>query len=417
MARLARPVASVVVAEVLSSASGQLGYIALLWFVLATGGSAVKLSLVLVALVLPGALLGVPSGEWSRRVGPIKTLLICNVIGGTFILMIPTLYLSGALPFWLLMLILAVNETVFAPYWTSEEIVMAGALRDDVEESARALALLQGGNRAASIAGPLVGGVLVGILGAPIVLGVEGVMFFVVFAVLWFGLKEERREASVRTATAKGTEGRETGRVPEALMFLLRDRVLGPWSIAAFISEASYKALFLVVPVVAFEKLHSATDAGALFTAFGAGAVAGTILCYRLLKPGRAVLLARVGKVGQALGFGLLVAAGSFWALLGIVVFVGLWNGIANPATAAIAVVKPPVGLRAIVGTTRMSVSILGGVVGTLAIGQMLTRHMGPAGFWSMAVAQVIALAVFMIGSGRVGKAQGSDGPAEPLAC
>lgn len=94
-----RSLFALIAAEVISSFGSLMTLVALPWFVLETTGSPEKMGVVLAAEAAPLVLFAIPSGRLAGRLGPRRTLLLCDAFWVPVVAAIPVLHLAGALSF------------------------------------------------------------------------------------------------------------------------------------------------------------------------------------------------------------------------------------------------------------------------------------------------------------------------------
>ena len=72
-------------------------WLALPWFVLVATGSAKQMTLVIAAEAAGYALFGIPSGTLLERLGPQRTMRLCDAVRAPLMLLVPVLHWSGDL--------------------------------------------------------------------------------------------------------------------------------------------------------------------------------------------------------------------------------------------------------------------------------------------------------------------------------
>ena len=105
-----RRLAALLVAEMISSTGTQMTWLALPWFVLRNTNSPQRMTWVIIAEVLPVALLGFWGGAIAGRVGTRRTMLTCDLARVPLFAAIPLLHAAGALPFSVLLALVAVSR-------------------------------------------------------------------------------------------------------------------------------------------------------------------------------------------------------------------------------------------------------------------------------------------------------------------
>src|SRR5436305_8260001 len=91
-----RPIAALLAAEVLSTTGSQMTWLALPWFVLVTTGSK-QMAFVVAAEAAGYALFGIPSGTLLERLGPQRTMRLCDAVRAPLMVLVPVLHWRGDL--------------------------------------------------------------------------------------------------------------------------------------------------------------------------------------------------------------------------------------------------------------------------------------------------------------------------------
>jgi MFS family permease len=167
---------------VLSRTGDQLTTIALVWFVLDLTGSSMSVGLVLLCAGLPpvatGPLLGRLLDRWPLR----RVLLADNLLRAGLVGAIPTLYWLDRLNMPLVYgLTLAAGALLPA---TQAGVRVALPRLVDDEQLDHANVLVSIGDQVSALVGPAVGGLLVGLVGAPPVLLLDAVSFLAMAALV-----------------------------------------------------------------------------------------------------------------------------------------------------------------------------------------------------------------------------------------
>src|SRR5262249_5557092 len=138
----------------------------------------------------------------------------------------------------------------------------------------QANAVFQAANRITILLGPVLAGVLIGLIGAAPVLLVDAATYAVSVVL-------------VALFVPRGTHGpaeQERTSVRAGLRFLGGDRLLRVWWPAFALGDAAWTAFFASIPVLVIARYgdHPAI-AGWLVASFGLGAVGGNLISYRFL--------------------------------------------------------------------------------------------------------------------------------------
>lgn len=346
-----RPLRALLAAEVLSTTGSQMTWLALPWFVLVTSGSK-QMAFVIAAEAGGYALFGIPSGSLLERLGPQRTMRLCDAVRAPLMLLVPVLHWRGALTLPILAVLAFALGASSTPYGAAQRIVVAEILEEDEASVERANALLQGATRVTMLCGPALGGVLIAAVGAPIVLVIDAATYLIAFGLVTLFVHVVR--------APRAEDGQDAGGLLAGVRYLVRDPLMRGWTIAIVVGDASFSVLFVAIPVLVVA--HYGADprlAGAFLASWGVGAVIGNVTAYRSK---------RIGGLPQAAPLVLLQAA-PLWTLAGPVPAVavagalalsGIANGLINPTLHAFLTLRPPAAVRAKALTATFTASTLG---------------------------------------------------------
>ena len=346
-----RPIAALLAAEVLSTTGSQMTWLALPWFVLVTSGSK-QMAFVVAAEAAGYALFGIPSGTLLERLGPQRTMRLCDAVRAPLMLLVPVLHWTGDLTLPILAVLAFAIGAAGTPYGAAQRIVVAEVLDQDEASVERANALLQGATRVTMLLGPALAGILIAAVGAPIVLVIDAASYVIAFVLVTLFVPV--------TGTVREDDAESGGGLLAGVRYLLHDPLMRGWTTAIVVGDASFSVLFIAIPVLVVA--HYGADprlAGAFIGAWGIGAVAGNIVAYRS---------DRIGGLRQAPPL-VLVQAAALWVLVapvpaaavaGAMALSGVANGLINPTLHAFLTLRPPVAVRAKALTATFTASVLG---------------------------------------------------------
>jgi predicted MFS family arabinose efflux permease len=359
-----RGLVALLAAEVVSTTGSQMTWLALPWFVLVTTGSATKTSLVIAAELGGLALLGLPGGRMLGRFGARRTMIVCDSSRAPLMLVIPVLHWSGGLSFGVLLAIAFALGSLSAPYFSAQKVIVPELLGEGDQEVTDANALFQAANRTTILAGPVLGGILVGAIGVPSVLIVDAGSYVV--SVLLVAAFVPRRPALEQAP--------EHRQIRAGLRFLANDRLLRVWWPAFALGDAAWTAFFVTIPVLVLARYgHSPQLAGWLFASFGIGAIVGNAISFRYLTrrlDGLTIFAAFI--VIQVAPLWLLWLPLPAAAVSAILAVSGVGNGLVNPSLHSISTLRVPPPLRPTVMTTVMTLWALVNPLGLFAAGPVL---------------------------------------------
>lgn len=281
----------VITAEFISSVGTQMTTLALPWFVLVTSGSPARMGLVFVIQILPVPLLSMPAGLLVARWGARRVTIVGDLADAVLLAAVPTLYLAGLLPFWLLLVIVALVGCVASGYLSAQRMLLAEAIGPDEGAATAGNALFETATSSARLVGPAIAGFLIARIGALNVLWVDAASFLLSAALLT-GLPQRKRAPEPLSAN----------RMAEGVRYLWRDRVLRTMSLAAVGYGTLMPVVLLALPVMAQTRYDADPQvAGWLLAAWGGGTALGTVVVARLARRITPTRFAAYGGLGAAL--------------------------------------------------------------------------------------------------------------------
>jgi MFS family permease len=338
-------------------------WLALPWFVLTTSGSATRMSFVVAAEVIGMGLMTLPGARVLSWIGARRTMLVCDAVRAPLIVLVPVLHWAGTLSFPSLLAIAFAVGAMTAPYFAAQKVILPELLGEDEQVLTEASALTQAATRATLLFGPVLAGVLIGVIGAPSVLIVDGGTY--VISVLLVAAFVPRRPPVKTPEEDRG--------VRTAVRFILREPLLRVWNPALAIGDMAWTAFFVAVPVLVVARFGAdAKIAGWLIASFGVGAVIGNAISYRIARRVQPIRLIAICIMGQALPLWLLSFALPATALSSALVLSGVANGIVNPPLHATMTLRIPPALRATVMPTMMLSWTILQPIGLFAAGPVL---------------------------------------------
>lgn len=295
--------------------------------VLSVTGSPAALGVVMMAVAIPHGALLLVGGAVTDRFSPRVVMFASHLVRGTLLTVLATLASSDSLQLWHLFAIgvsVGVAEAFFSPASSS----IMPSLVDDRDLS-RANALLGAAEQASRLAGPVLGGVLMSVAGAPIAIGVNAATFFVAAATVLVAPRHasappERFSARVLVGEITSGLAYARGHVEVRLIML----VVGA-------STLSYSGLFGVgLPTLSREFSDSALVLGAMLSAWGLGQLVGALSAAAFGLPRRWGLLIVVMTIVEGCSFALLGFVPHY--VIAIVILALLGAGVAYTTDVAL---------------------------------------------------------------------------------
>jgi MFS family permease len=329
------PIFALLAAEAISQIGNMMTIVAGPWFVLQTTGSAAKTGIVAGALAIGAVVPAVLGGPLVDRLGFKRASVLADVASAATVAAIPVLHLAGALAFWHLLVLVFVLSSLNAQGDTARYALVpalarrAGMPIERVNAADRAIV------RLGQVVGPLVAGVLIALIGASNVLFVDAATFSLSAVFVFLGVPSIAKK--VGKEDVKGGR-RYFGELLEGLRFVRGSGFLLSMVLVATVGNFMDKPLVAVIaPVYADAIYGSPTALGIVVGAFGAGALAGSLLFGAVGRgwPRRATFLSCF-VTGPVVIYGTLALTPPLAVLVAAAVVAGLIFGPVNPLFATV---------------------------------------------------------------------------------
>jgi MFS family permease len=382
-----RALLGLVARETISLAGSQMTWVALPWFVLTTTGSATKMAFVVGVEAAALGIVGFAAGNLASRLGPRRTMLFCDAARAPLMAAIPALHFLDLLSFPLLLAIVFAVGAFGTPSFASKAALIPAIVGEDEGAVSEANALIQIATRVSLILGPPLAGVLIGVIGATSVLLVDAATFAVGFVLI--GVFVRVGAAAAETEESRG--------LAAGVRFLFRDRLLRPWSIAIIVGDVGWLAFFVSVPFLVLTRFGDEPQlVGWILGGFGAGAVVGNLVIFRIVRGIDQLLVGSVGELFMIVPVWLFLADVRPGLLVAAMFAVGLANGVVNAPIWTIFTVRTPPALRAKAWAAIIATTSLLGPVVLLGTGPALESIGLRETLMAIFVAQSAAALLFM---------------------
>lgn len=391
--------------EAISLAGSQMTWVALPWFVLTTTGSATKMAIVVAVEAAALGVVGFAAGNLAARLGPRRTMMICDAARAPLMAAIPALHALDLLSFPLLLALVFAVGAFGTPSFASKAAIVPAIVGEDEGAVAEANALLQIATRASLILGPPLAGVLIGVMGATTVLLIDAATFAVGFVLI---------ALFVRVGAAIDDTEESRG-LAAGVRFLLGDRLLRPWSIAIVLGDVGWMAFFVAMPFLVLTRYGDRPEVlGWMLGGFGLGAVVGNLVIFRIVRNIDRLLVGSIGEVFMVAPVWLFLLEVPPGVLVAALVAAGVVNGVVNAPIWTIFTLRTPPALRAKTWAAIVaSTSLLGPIV-LLGTGPALDSIGLNETLLTIFAAQALAALTFTLAGLR--EWLGRDEPVESVA-
>ncbi len=251
--------------------------VAMVLFTLTTYHSAELAGVVTFVAIVPGMLVSPIAGALLDRHGRSRLVLVDYVVASLSLALIGGLALAGALPVWVLLLIAGVSSLT-APL-SSTGLRSLFPLLVPVPLWERINAVDSMGYVVATIVGPPLAGVVVGLWGGPAAL-VAIALTYAVAAVVLIGIPDPRTDVA--------STGRLLVDAWQGLVYTWRNRTLRALGFSISAINLSGGVTTIVIPLIVLDRLHQGpATVGTVFAVLGVGGAVAALVFGRMNSAGR----------------------------------------------------------------------------------------------------------------------------------
>ncbi len=404
------------VANVVSICGTRVSAIAIPWFVLMTTDSPFKTGVVALAEMAPLVIFKAVGGPLIDRVGPRRISVLADTASTGVVALIPLLHTLNALPFPVLLALVAVAGALRGPGDAAKATLIpdiAQAARVPLE---RVTGLESTTERLAGFIAFAIAGALITLVGAVNALWIDAASFGVCAALIARWIPRQHR-------TAKDTEpdeGTYRQRLGEGWRFLRKDKLMMPLVMMIAVTNLLDAAVGAVLlPVWIRDHGLGPGHTSLILTAFG---VTATLFALVASAVGdripRKLVFTLAFLICGAPRFVVMAFDAPVWAVMAVYAVAGVGAGFINPVLGALFIERIPRPLLGRVNSLADAVCWtgvpLGGVVAGAAIAGI---GLAPALLAAGAVYFVATMAPLLIGRHESWKAtQDPTGPPETVA-
>ncbi|UED84122.1 MFS transporter [Streptomyces profundus] len=373
-----RPLVGVLAGFGIAQLGSRIAAIALPWFVLVSTGSAAQTGLVAFCEMAPYVLAKALSGPVVDRIGPRVVSWTTDLVSALSIGLVPLLDAAGALPFPMLLALVALVGATRGPGDLAKQVLIPEAAERSAVPLERATGISGAMERLASTAGALAGGGLVALIGPLAGLGFNAACFVLGSVIIGLTLPRGMGRAVPAEPGSEGEERGYWGQLAVGFHHLRRTPLLLTLAGAITLTNLLDAALVAVLlPVWANETGFGPSAIGLLGAAMGTTAILGSVIAasfaHRLRR--RPVLVIGIIATGLPRYLALawaLTGQLPLWGVAAVFAVCGFGAGFLNPIIGALAielVPRPLLGrVTALFGSLAWAGIPLGGVLGGLAV-------------------------------------------------
>jgi MFS family permease len=316
-----RPFARLWTGSTISAFGDSLTWVALVWLVYARSGSPRDVSALVIVATAPvfvgGVLMGAALDRFERR----RFLALVNAVLGAAVLSVPLAAVTGVVTSAHLFAVAGLYGFLKMANWAGVPSIVP-ALVADPDDLATANAMESVSFGIADIAGPAVAGVLIAVIGATSVLGIDAASYLI-FVIMLLSLPSQ--------TVPPRAHGEHGLRLRPALRFIRNDRAVFATTVMFMFANVGEGMMIVVIPVYAREVLGGGAGTyGLLLSTFALATTAGAALvgAMTLRRPlGRSIA---ASQTLFGLGYVPLIALPALVPALGVLALAGV---VGSPLT------------------------------------------------------------------------------------
>jgi predicted MFS family arabinose efflux permease len=309
--------------------------------------------------------LGFWGGAIAGRVGTRRTMLTCDLARVPIFAAIPALHAAGALPFPVLLALVAVSGVFLAPYFSVQRAVIPELVGEDPAMVAQAAALSQAANRTTIFVGPPLAGVLISLIGTANVLYVDAGTYLASFLLV----------ATFVRLPEVAAEGRPTG-VLDGVRFMTRDKLLRLWTPAFTVIDICWMLLFASLPVLVVSSYHADPRIlGWLFGAMGGGALVGALVSMTIVRKVEALTLGAAAFTLEMASLWVLAIPAPWEVAFTGMALAGFFTSLVNTPVHALITLRIPREIRTQALASFGVFQCIGAPIGLLIAGPALAHY------------------------------------------
>jgi predicted MFS family arabinose efflux permease len=292
-------------------------------------------------------------------------MLTCDLARVPLFAAIPVLHAAGALPFPVLLALVAVSGVFLAPYFSVQRAVVPEIVGEEQADVAQAAALFQAANRTTIFVGPPLAGVLISLIGTANVLYVDAATYLASFLLV---------AAFVRLPEV-ATEGPPTG-VLDGVRFMVRDKLLRLWTPAFTVIDICWMLLFASLPVLVVSSYHANPRIlGWLFGAMGGGSLVGALVSMFVVRRMEALTLGAAAFTLEMASLWILAIPAPWEIAFTGMALAGFFTSLVNTPVHALITLRIPREIRTQALASFGVFQCIGSPIGLLLAGPALARY------------------------------------------
>lgn len=219
-------------------------------------------------------LVGLPAGAWVDRWRKRRTMIVADLVRMAAALVVPLLWFAGELQIWHLYVVAAVIGVGTVFFDVSYQSYLPFLVRSDQVPEANSR--LEGTAQVARIAGPAVGGLMLKVISAPVLMLADAVGYLVSALCL-------RRIRDREVASEPDQHEPLVRAIAEGLRFVVRHPLIRQVTLCTSVGNVGATMVFTLLPILVLRRLgFEPWVMGLVFSVGALGGILGALLAARL---------------------------------------------------------------------------------------------------------------------------------------
>jgi MFS family permease len=354
-------------------------FLAIPWFVLATGGNASQTGLVVAAGTLPYIIVGLFGGAIVDRVGLRRAAIVSDVMSGVSVAAIPLLHATVGIAYWQLIVLVVLGSLLDGPGRTARQAIYPDIVQRTDIGAERANTWFSLTGRVAQVLGTPLAGLGIAAAGPSALLWSNAASFAIAALLTLRYVPDIALHIVDPTGNDDGGESKAGIRrylddLRTGFRFLTGNRLLiwlaSSLAMGSFLAEPIYG---VILPVYANDVLGSAAQLGFIFGALGAGSIVGNLAYLVVIDRFSRGALLIGGFTVRALCFAVFLTTPSWWQIA-LAIFIGaVALEPSNPVLMSVRQEQVPAGMRGRVFGAMQAIAATAYPAGVVMYGWLLS--------------------------------------------
>lgn len=375
----------------LSLLGNSIAGVALPLIVLQTTGSALGAGTVAMATAIPAVLAGLLMGVVIDRINRRTSSVVTDLVSAASVAALPLIDMLSGLSLGWFILFGIIGSLGDVPGMTARDALLPAIVRHGEVSPERLMGIREGLSAIALLLGPAAAGTLMALFDGATVLWITAATSLAAALITLLIPHRVGTIVAVGGSSAPPA-GNAWTQLREGWRMLLRSRFLLVTTLIGLVSTTVLAALQGLILPAYFTLVEQPGMLGFVLTALAAGMLVGSAVYAVAGRRGRRRTWFLAGLIGSTLGFGIVAALSSVWAVFGGAFVVGLSGGLSGALLGVLMIERIPEEMRGRIMGTQNALMTVAPAVG-IGAAAVITEYAGVqvaaialAGVWLIAL-------------------------------